>query len=93
MEEDYSEVAEKCINFSNQFKYSSHFSFSVNFDTFSFTVTHRKSRKSDEETQGRKKYVRERLTKKWTGAHLGGGGSGKVTRKSTSNIVFFYLKR
>ena len=57
MEEDYSELAQKCINFSNQFRYSSHFSFSVNFDTFSFTVTHRKSRKSDEETQGRQKYV------------------------------------
>ena len=57
MEEDYSELAQKCINFSNQFRYSSHFSFSVNFDTFSFTVTHRKSRKGDEETQGKKKYV------------------------------------
>ena len=57
MEEDYSELAQKCLEFSNQFKYSSHFNFSVNFDTFSFTVTHSKSRKSDEETQGRKKYV------------------------------------
>ena len=57
MEEDYSELAQKCMDFTNQFKYSSHFSFSVNFDTFSFTVTHRKSRKGDGETQGKKKYV------------------------------------
>ena len=57
MEEDYSELALKCMEFTNQFKHSSHFSFSVNFDTFSFTVTHSKSRKGTEETQGKKKYV------------------------------------
>ena len=57
MEEDYSELALKCMDFTNQFKHSSHFSFSVNFDTFSFTVTHSKSRKGTEETQGKKKYV------------------------------------
>ena len=57
MEEDYSELAQKCMDFTNQFKHSSHFSFSVNFDTFSFTVTHSKSRKGDEETQGKKKYI------------------------------------
>ena len=57
MEEDYSELAQKCMDFTNQFKHSSHFSFSVNFDTFSFTVTHSKSRKGNEETQGKKKYI------------------------------------
>ena len=57
MEEDYSELAQKCLDFSNQFKYSLNFRFSVNFDTFSFTVTHSKSRKGNEETQGKKKYI------------------------------------
>ena len=57
MEEDYSELAQKCMDFTNQFKHSSHFNFSVNFDTFSFTVTHSKSRKGTEETQRKKKYV------------------------------------
>ena len=52
MEEDYTELVAKCIEFTNQFKTSSNFNFSMKFNNFSFTVNH-----SKQETQRKEKYV------------------------------------